>query len=183
MTTWADVGLTLAGAPIGALITVGGVWLTNRHNTAVQHNMLDSQERQQRAQLESDLRIDVQRTALSERLTLYVQVLAECDLVESLSAWATGSELPEQGPLTNEEVHPRWLAVRKLRRQVDVHCSSEVRFMMRKFADAVEGVDETAEPEKWELLAEVSTNLRACIVEAAVIDRTSGLAADGLGGA
>ena len=43
MTTWADVALALAGAPVGAAIAVVGVHLTNSSNLAAQQAALDAE--------------------------------------------------------------------------------------------------------------------------------------------
>lgn len=184
MTTWSEVGLALAGAPVGALITVFGVRLTNKHNNFTHQQMLDSQAQQQRERLEFELRVDLQRDSLRQRSVIYLKVLSNCDWAERLADWAQADELPwDVGPLTNDDLESTQNEMPALRRRVEVHCSAGVRVAMLTFEGAMAAVNETSKTEAWDQLRATSATLRSCVIEASVLDRTSGLAADGLGGA
>lgn len=88
----------------------------------------------------------------------------------------------DQRPLTNEGLVPWWLGVKNLRFRALVHCSAPVRHQMELFAYATQAVDETSSAEAWDILAAQARNLQQCIIEAAVADRSGGVAEDGLGG-
>lgn len=181
--TWRDVALALTGAPVGALIAVGGVHLTNRHNQENQRAALEAQANQHRAQLEFDLRSTLQQQTLATRSQLYEELLSECERATTKAAWATGNELPDDTPpLANEDLHSMQNRVADIRFRVLVHCSAPVRYEVEQFADAVASVDETSSTAQWNSLIERAEALQQCVVQAAVIDRSGGVAEDGLGG-
>lgn len=181
--TWKDVILSLAGAPVGAAIAVLGVHLTNRHNDASQLAQIEAQAAQHRAQLEADLRSSLQKQTLSTRSDLYEALLAECERALSMASWATDERVvAPRSDLDNEDLLPLWMGVRKLRFRALVHCSAPVRLHVERFADAVAAVNETSAAEEWERLVLESRALQQAIIEAAVADRSGGVAEDGLGG-
>lgn len=181
--TWRDVILSLSGAPVGAAIAVLGVHLTNRHNDNSQRALIDAQAAQHRAQLEADLRSSLQKQTLITRSELYEALLAECERAVNAASWATDEGIiAARGAVENEDLIPLWTGVRKLRFQTLVHCSAPVRFQVERFADAVSAVDETSSVETWDGLVAESKALQQVIIEAAVADRSGGVAEDGLGG-
>jgi hypothetical protein len=183
MTSWADVGLTLAGAPVGAVIALVGVGLSNRHSYTTHRELIGSQEQQQRERLEFDLRADHLQRTLARRAEIYEQLLEIADDTNKFSTWADGKDLPDYvSSLSNEDMLEFWLSARKLRYVVDVHCSFDVRTQWRALADAIEAVSEASEPATWQRLTEQAEALRACVIEAAILDRTTGITRDGLGG-
>lgn len=181
--TWRDVLLSLSGAPVGAAIAVLGVHLTNRHNDDSQRRLIDAQAAQHRAQLEADLRSSLQKQTLSTRSELYEALLAECDRALNLASWATGEGITAaRGAVDDEDLLPLWTGVRNLRFRTLVHCSAPVRYQVDEFADAVSAVNETSPAKTWDGLVAESKALQQAIIEAAVADRSGGVAEDGLGG-
>ena len=180
--TWRDVILALSGAPVGALIAVGGVHLTNRQNQATQQAQIDAQASQHRAQLEADLRSSIQKQTLSTRSDLYEGLLSESERALSIVKWTSGDVVDERGPVTNEDLLPLWTGVRNIRFKALVHCSAPVRYQIDKFAEAVEEVNETSSSDDWDRLVVEARRLQQCVIEAAVADRSGGVAEDGLGG-
>lgn len=180
--TWRDVILALSGAPVGALIAVGGVHLTNRQNQDTQQALINAQENQHRAQLEADLRSSLQKQTLSTRSELYEGLLAECERALSLFKWTSAEVVAARGPVDNEDLLPLWSGVRDIRFRALVHCSAPVRHQIEKFADAVQAVDETSSSDDWDMLVDEAKRLQQCVIEAAVADRSGGVAEDGLGG-
>ena len=127
-TTWSDVWLALAGAPVGAGITVFGVWLTNRHNTNANQAMLESQTVQQRERMEFDLKAELQRETLKQRSEIYESILELCDLTFHLAAWGGSDILPDdQSPITNNDLTDAKQRLPSIQYRVLVHCSYEVR--------------------------------------------------------
>lgn len=123
--TWREVVLALSGAPVGALIAVAGVQLTNRHNEKSQQALISAQANQHRAQLEFDLRASLQQETLRTRSELYEGVLSQCERTIELAEWANGNAVAaDRGPLTNEDLLSFWLEVRRLRFRIMVHCSA-----------------------------------------------------------
>ncbi len=181
--TWRDVILSLSGAPVGAAIAVLGVHLTNRHNDDSQRALIDAQAAQHRAQLEADLRSTLQKQTLSTRSELYEALLAECERALNVASWATDEGIiAARGAVDNEDIIPLWTGVREYRFRALVHCSAPVRDQVEKFADAVGAADETSPTETWDALVVESKALQQAIIEAAVADRSGGVAEDGLGG-
>jgi hypothetical protein len=183
MTSWADVGLTLAGAPVGAAIALLGVGISNRYSYRTHRELLASQEQQQRERLEFDLRSDHLQRTLARRAEIYEKLLEVVDEVDKFSRWAEGTNLPDNvSVLSNEDLLNLWLSARKLRYEVDVHCSRDVRAQWRVVADGIDSASETSESATWRALIERAEALRVCVIEAAVLDRTTGMTRDGLGG-
>lgn len=91
-TSWRDVALALTGAPIGAVITVAGVMLTNRSNRKSQERQLQAQFEQQRQALDHDLRGEHQRRVLSARADLYAELLRICDAADGFGGWVGAAE-------------------------------------------------------------------------------------------
>jgi hypothetical protein len=182
-TTWPDVWLALAGAPIGAAITVLGVALTNSHNSKTQRELLAGQADQQRERMDFDLRAENQRDTLKKRGEIYVEVLKHCAWAIKLGDWAGANELPDGVmPISNEEVSDFVNSLPTTRYLVDVHCSAEVRAQFAVLEDAAHAVDETSGDEPWDALTFAASALRNCVIEAAVADRSGAIASDGLGG-
>lgn len=182
-TTWSDVWLALAGAPIGAAITVFGVWLTNRNNSDSQKALLESQETLQRDRMNFELKAELQRETLRRRTEIYEQVLELCDLAIYYSAWGGGNDLPDdQAPISNNDLGGIRDPLPAIQYSVYVHCSSQVRQQFDAFRDAVENVDEASTSAAWTALDATARDLQTCVISAAVIDRTGGIAEDGLGG-
>lgn len=149
------MGLALAGAPVGAGIAVFGVWLTNKHAYKTHRELLTSQETQQRQQLEFDLKAGHLQQTLAKRSDIYEQLLRLADDAAFMAAWASGNERPDNvPPLVNEDLVDIKQSVPPLRYRVDVHCSSDVRHEMSRFADAIENVDETSESAVWGTLTQ-----------------------------
>lgn len=96
--------------------------------------------------------------------------------------WTSADAVAVRGPVDNEDLFPLWTGVRDIRFRALVHCSSPVRYQIEKFADAVQAVDETSSSEDWERLVDEAKRLQQCVIEAAVADRSGGVAEDGLGG-
>jgi hypothetical protein len=183
MTSWADVGLTLAGAPVGAAIALLGVGISNRYSYKTHRELLASQEQQQRERLEFDLRSEHLQRTLARRAEIYEKLLEIVDHVDKFSNWADGTNLPENvAPLSNEDLLDLWLSARKLRYEVDVHCSYDVRTQWQVVADGIDRASETSDAATWQTLIGQAAALRACVIEAAVLDRTTGITRDGLGG-
>lgn len=181
--TWQDVFLALSGAPVGALIAVGGVHMTNRYNDKTQRSLLDSQAEEQRAQREQELRVSLQQQTLTVRSQLYEQMLKECDQAGRLAAWADRDRASRDvPPITNEDLLPLQDRVQELRYRALVHCSAPVRWAVQQFADAIIAVNETSTSELWnDLLLQVE-HLQGAVIDAAVADRKSVVAEDGLRG-
>lgn len=175
--------MALSGAPVGALIAVGGVQLTNRHNQETQRANLEAQAYQHRAQLEFDLRSTLQQQTLAIRSQLYEDLLAQCEHATQLAAWADGNELPDSvPPLTTEDLTSLQSRVADIRFRALVHCSAPVRYAVEQFAKAVQSVDETSSTASWNNLIARAKELQHGVIEAAVVDRSGGVAEDGLGG-
>lgn len=182
-TTWSDVWLALAGAPIGAGITVFGVWLTNRHNTETNKAMLDSQAAQQRERMEFELKSELQRETLTQRSKIYESLLEVCDLATHLASWGGAAVLPDdQRPITNNDLRDTQQLLPTMQYRVYAHCSYEVRQSFDVFRDSLKNISEVSEPKDWNALSKNAANLQACVIEAALLDRTGGVARDGLGG-
>ncbi|QSR27256.1 hypothetical protein CFH99_16670 [Nocardioides aromaticivorans] len=181
--TWQDVFLALSGAPVGALIAVGGVHMTNRFNDKTQRALLDSQAEEQGVQREHELRVSLQQQTLAVRSQLYEQMLKECDQAKRRAAWAGQSRgSKDVPPITNEDLVPFQDRVQELRYRALVHCSSPVRWAVEQFADATISVDETSTSEQWDDVLLQAENLQRAVIDAAVADRKSVVAEDGLGG-
>lgn len=179
---WPDVALALAGAPIGALITVVGVALTNRSNRASQERQLDAQLDLQRQSLEHDLKSEHQRRVLSVRADLYAEVIEVCQAIDAFGEWIAAAE--DNGAISEpdgEDYFDRVLGpLRRLRGRTAVYCSAEVRQELGKLSDAIEAFSHdwaTIDP-----LRSAAERMRQCTIDAAIADRTSGLAPDGIGG-
>lgn len=181
-TSWQDVSLALAGAPVGALITVVGVMLTNRSSRASQERQLAAQLAQQRASLEHDLKSEHQRRVLATRADLYAELLEICESVEQFKKWIDASAgdpsiaEPDPDDFFRQVLSP----LRKCRGRVAVFCPSEVRRELWQFSDALESFDSD-----WSRSVDLhpaAERMRGCVIEAAIVDRTSGLAPEGLGG-
>ena len=182
-TTWGDVWLALAGAPIGAGITVFGVWLSNRHNDKTNQGMLESQVAQQRERMEFELKAELQRETLKQRSEIYDSVLEFCDLATYFPAWGGGNDLPDdQSPITNDDLQDAKDRLPSIQYRVYVHCSYDVREQFDELRDALDNVSEVSEPPAWDALEANARDLQDCVISAAVADRTGGIARDGLGG-
>lgn len=183
MTSWADVGLAVAGAPVGAAIALLGVYITNKQNARHLQATLHAEQCRARAQHEFELRSQVQRDVLSQRLAIYEALLALVDQARRLANWGGAAELPSHlSSIGNEDLQDLQQDVARQLHKVGVLGSSDLRSSMRVFADAVESVDETTVGGAWQELHYAAGQLGGCVVECAVIDRTNGITPDGLGG-
>jgi type II secretory pathway component PulJ len=174
-TTWQDVALVLAGAPIGAAIAVAGVMLTNRSNRASQDRQLQAQLTQQRQALEHDLKSEHHRRVLSVRADLYAEALNVCESADAFVAWIEAAN--ENGAIPDPDDEDLFSRVSKplrdCRGKVAVYCAAEVREEVFRMSKAVEEFSHDWETANSLLLA--SARLRECVIKAAVLDRTSGL--------
>lgn len=162
---------------------MAGVQLTNRHNEKSQQALIGAQGDQHRAQLEFDLRASLQQETLRTRSELYEGLLSQCERATELAGWGKGDSVAgDRGPLTNEDLLPFWLEVRRLRFRAMVHCSATVRHHVELFADSAAEANETSSSSDWDTLVAKASDLQESIVEAAVIDRSGGVSEDGLGG-
>ena len=184
MATWADVALALAGAPVGALITVIGVKMTNDANAdAVQRQLVEQGIQQQRT-LEFEVRRDHLRHVLDNRRDLYAALLEKCDDARRLAEWSVDPEAGTRYPEIDADDFAAFLRdLKQLRYRVEVVCPAQVRAQAVELAESVEnlrdaheyrfatrGVDSAAE------------DLEEAIVVAAIEDRVSGVTPEGLGG-
>lgn len=180
--SWQDVALALAGAPIGALITVAGIGLTNRSNRASQERQLEAQLELQRQSLEHDLKGEHQRRVLSVRADLYAEIIEVCEAIDAFSEWIVASE--QDGAIRepdDDEFFARVLGpLRKLRGRTAVYCAAEVRHEVGRLSEAVEAFSH--DWSRREPLRSAAEQMRECAVEAAIIDRSSGLVPEGMGG-
>ncbi|MFO6453398.1 MULTISPECIES: hypothetical protein [unclassified Aeromicrobium] len=182
-TAWSEVWLALAGAPLGAGITVLGVWLTNRHNTVTNQAMLEGQAAQQRARLEFELRAELQRETLRQRSDIYENVLELAEDAIHLASWGGADVLPDdQSPITNSDLLDIKARLPILQHRVGVHCSSDVRAQFGRFRDSLRDIWEVSPTEQWDALATDARELQDCVISAAIQDRSGGAADDGLGG-
>lgn len=182
MTTWADVFVELAGAPVGAGITVLGIALATRYHQGTQRELLASTEAQQRARMDFDLRQEHLRHTLRERGDIYESALGLCDRAKFFSAWGAADPPPyDSGPLRNTDLADFKRAVTTLRYRVQVHCSDALRREVARFDAAVASSGAESGRAHWHDLARRADGFHEQVIQAAVKDRTSGLVEDGAG--
>jgi hypothetical protein len=178
--TWADVGLSLAGAPVGAAIALFGVRLSSRAADRQQRELLASQQEQQRIALEHQLRVAHIEQVLKKRAEAHVLVLQVLD--QALAAARAKSEWD------SEEVSELRTQLRTVGYLVAVSCDGNVREVYSSFADTMIDWLESRDPELVAQALDVD-RINAARREAAIAisvasvrDRTVEGAHDGLGG-
>ena len=180
MTTWAEVFVMLAGAPVGAGIAILGITLNNRHNLQAQRELLAAQEERDRASRDFDLRSDHLRQTLQERGRVYESLLGLCDKARYFAAWGSADPPPyDAGPLRSSDLTDFKRAVTTLGYRVQVHGSEALRREMARFAESVEHSGSETSTADWRTLGRRADSLHDQVVQAAVKDRTSGLMEDG----
>lgn len=171
--SWTQVWLTLAGAPVGAAITVLGVHLTNRserHRVAAQSV---AERDLARDAAEASVRAQAVQRALQERTDLYLKIAELCLLTEALPDAVAYAE-DVQGLPGPDHKHFMQVAesIDKLRISAVVHAPRDVEQALAQVRAVSRRMGDDPSQDSLEALASEARSLRERVAKAAEADRS-----------
>lgn len=172
-TTWQDVALTLVGAPIGALIAVGGVALGNRNERRRDETRLNAERGMARDAASAAARAETVQQAMKSRTALYVKLAEFCLLTETLPAMVAYGEEVQGLPGPGHEHFMRVSeTIDQLRVQAIVHAPAEVEDALARMRSLADTLGDDPPQAALQDLADAARDLRNCVARCAATDRT-----------
>lgn len=168
MTSWADVALAIAGAPVGAGIAVLGTHLSNRSQEKRENARLAAETTAATEARRAEYRAAVVKKSHDERLALYTELAEFCVRLQRIPALVeydqemTGTPGPDHTHFRSTATTLDSLYIRAV-----VHAPTEVVLAMDVVGDALGDMGDDPTSDEWAPLLEALELLRNTVRRAA----------------